>query len=89
MLYVPVAQQEQMPRELEVRTAGDPASTAATLRRALGRVDDRLATVATIELRQQVESSLVAERLTATVSATFGILALALAAVGLYAWWHT
>jgi len=84
MLYVPVAQHEQMPRELEVRTAGDPASTAATLRRALGRVDDRLATVATIELREQVESSLVAERLTATLSATFGILALALAAVGLY-----
>ncbi len=84
MLYVPVAQQEQMPRELEVRTAGDPASTVATLRRALGRVDERLATVATIELREQVDSSLVAERLTATLSATFGILALALAAVGLY-----
>ena len=84
MLYVPFAQHDQTLRELEVLTSGDPASVAATLRRELASVDRRLATVSTIELREQVNASLVAERLTATLSAGFGLLALALAGIGLY-----
>ena len=84
MLYVPIAQHEQIPRELEVRTAGDPAALAATLRRELARVDERLTAAAIVELREQVTASLVVERLTATLSTVFGVLALALAAVGLY-----
>ena len=43
-----------------------------------------LAIVAMTELRDQVDASLVAERLIAKLSVTFGLLALALAAVGLY-----
>ena len=35
-----------------------------------------------VELRDQVDTSIVAERLIAKLSATFGLLALALAAVG-------
>jgi predicted permease len=84
MLYVPFAQYEQNMHELEVRTAGDPAAVAATLHRELASVDSRLAVVAMTELRTQVDASLVPERLVAKLSATFGLLALALAAVGLY-----
>jgi ABC-type lipoprotein release transport system permease subunit len=84
MLYVPFTQYQQDLREVEVRTAGDPAAVAATLHRELARVDRRLAIVAMIELRDQVDASLVAERLIAKLSTAFGLLALALAAVGLY-----
>jgi predicted permease len=84
MLYVPFTQYDQNLRELEVRTAGAPAAVAAALHRELAGVDRRLAIVGMIELRDQVDASLVAERLIAKLSATFGLLALALAAVGLY-----
>jgi predicted permease len=84
MLYVPFMQYDQNPREVEVRTAGDPAAIAATLHRELAAVDRRLAIVSMMELRDQVDASLVAERLIAKLSAAFGFLALALAAVGLY-----
>jgi predicted permease len=84
MLYVPFTQYEQNMRELEVRTAGAPAAVAATLHRELASVDSRMAVVGMVELRDQVDASLVPERLIAKLSATFGLLALALAAVGLY-----
>jgi macrolide transport system ATP-binding/permease protein len=84
MLYVPFTQYEQNLRELEVRTAAAPAAVAVTLHRELAAVDSRVAIVAMVELHDQVEGSIVAERLTAKLSALFGILALALSAVGLY-----
>jgi len=81
---VHVVQREDTLRELEVLTAGDPGSVATMLRRARSSIDRRLSTVSAIELREQVDQSLVGERLTAKLSAAFGLLALALAAVGLY-----
>jgi ABC-type antimicrobial peptide transport system permease subunit len=78
------AQHEQNLREIQVRTAGDPAAIAAGIHRELAAVDRRLAIVGMIEARDQVEASLTPERLIAKLSATFGLLALALAAVGLY-----
>jgi predicted permease len=84
MLYVPFTQYDQDLHELEVRTAGAPATVAATLRRELSAVDSRLAIVRVVELRDRVDTSIVAERLVAKLSATFGLLALALAAIGLY-----
>jgi predicted permease len=84
MLYVHFAQHEQNLSEIQVRTAGDPTAVAATVHRELATVDGRLAVVGMIEARDQVDASLIAERLIAKLSATFGLLALALAAVGLY-----
>lgn len=84
MLYVPFTQYDQNLRQIEVRTAGAPAAVAATLHRKLAAVDRRLAIVAMTELRDHVDASIVAERVIAKLSATFGLLALLLAAVGLY-----
>jgi predicted permease len=84
MLYVPFTQYDQNLRQLEVRTAADPSSLAATLARELTAVDPRVAIVASAELRDMVDASLASERLIARLSAAFGLLALALAAVGLY-----
>ena len=84
MLYVPFTQIDQALSELQVRTSGDPSAVAGTVHRALTAVDRRLAIVGMTEARDRVEASIVAERLIATLSATFGLLALALAGIGLY-----
>jgi ABC-type antimicrobial peptide transport system permease subunit len=84
MLYVPFTQFEQNLAELEVRTAGDPAAVAATLYRQLAGVDRRVAVVGMVEARDQVDASILAERLIAKLSVTFGLLALAVAGLGLY-----
>jgi predicted permease len=84
MLFVPLGQDNQNPRELEVRTSADPAAVAATLHRELTSVDSRVAIVSMRTLREQVDASIVPERLVARMSTVFGLLALALAAVGLY-----
>lgn len=84
MLYLPFAQHDQGLREVEVRTAVPPSAVAGALYRELASVDRRLAVVAVTGLREQVDASLVPERLTAKLSAAFGLLALTLAAVGLY-----
>ena len=84
MLYVPFTQYDQNLRSLEVRTAGAPAAVAAALRDQLSTVDRRITIAATTTLDAQIDASFAAERLIARLSAAFGLLALALAAVGLY-----
>ena len=84
MLYVPFTQYAQNLTEIEVRTAADPAAVASALHRALAAVDGRVAVIRMMALRDRVGTSMLAERLIAKLSAAFGLLALALAAVGLY-----
>ncbi len=67
-----------------VRTAADPASMLATLRR---KVLDGDATMPVYEMKtlaEQLDETLGTERLTAMLSTAFGFLATLLAAVGLY-----
>ncbi|MGH9161698.1 MAG: ADOP family duplicated permease [Vicinamibacteraceae bacterium] len=84
MLYVPFTQRDQDLGEIQVRTAGEPAAVAARVYRELAAVDSRLPVVAMRQARDQLEASIVAERLIAKLSAMFGLLALLLASVGLY-----
>jgi predicted permease len=84
MLYVPFTQFAQNLSEIQVRTVGDPSAVATTIHRELAGVDGRLAIVGMIQARDRVDASIVAERLIAKLSAAFGLLALALAGVGLY-----
>jgi putative ABC transport system permease protein len=85
MLYVPFTQHAQPLPALEVRIAGGSAAAmASTLRRELAAVDPRIALVRELTLRGQIEWSLAAEQMIARLSAVFGLLALLLAAVGLY-----
>jgi putative ABC transport system permease protein len=69
--------------ELVVRTAGDPAAVAPSIRAA---VHDALpsAAVETVPLSRRVAASVDQPRFAMTVLAAFALLALALAAVGLY-----
>jgi ABC-type antimicrobial peptide transport system permease subunit len=62
----------------------DPLSVAAGVRRVIQQADSRLPVFDVKTLTEQVDESLVQDRLTASFSSLFGLLALLLASVGLY-----
>ncbi|MCW5558257.1 MAG: FtsX-like permease family protein, partial [Verrucomicrobiae bacterium] len=67
-----------------VRTTGDPAAMMAMIRQAVREVDGSLPLGDLRTLRQQVERNWAQERFFASLSSFFGLLALLLAAIGLY-----
>jgi predicted permease len=67
-----------------VRTAGDPAALFGTVRAALREMDENLPIFAMRTLEEQVDRSLLTERMIATLSSAFGSVATLLALVGLY-----
>jgi predicted permease len=84
-LYVPYNQQEfVVGMTAYVRTAADPAGLFLTLRKVVTELDDSVPLYQMRTLDQQVENSLITERLLATLSGGFGLLATLLAALGLY-----
>ncbi|MBA3322615.1 MAG: ABC transporter permease [Pyrinomonadaceae bacterium] len=68
----------------EVRTASDPASFVPTMRQAVREVDSSLPLYNITTQVEQSEQSLTMERMFARLLSLFGLIALALAAVGLY-----
>lgn len=68
----------------EIRTAGDPGSVVAELRREVQRFNRNLPIRSIKDIRQLIDESLVSERLIAKLSTFFGALAILLAAIGLY-----
>jgi predicted permease len=72
------------PRNLYVRTAGNPIDLIEPLRAAVRSLDRNVPLSDVKTFAQQVDESLVQERMTATLSGFFGGLALFLAALGLY-----
>ena len=83
-MNVPFTQVERSLREIQIRTAGDVSAVAATLYRTLAGGDRRLPIVGMMTARDRVDASLATQNMIARVSSVFGLLALALAAVGLY-----
>ncbi|HEX4770017.1 MAG TPA: ABC transporter permease [Bryobacteraceae bacterium] len=67
-----------------VRTAHNPDDTFSSIRRRVHDIDPNTPIFDMITLEKAVEDSLVTERLIASLSTSFGFLATALAAVGLY-----
>ena len=67
-----------------VRTGRDAASVMPGIRAAIREMDANLPIPTMMTLDQQLEESLVTERMIATLSSVFGVLATALAIVGLY-----
>ena len=67
-----------------VRTHGDPANLFASIRQTVHEVDANVPVFGMRTLEQQMDKSLMTERLLATLSTIFGCLATLLAAVGLY-----
>jgi predicted permease len=85
-LYQPTLQMPTLPGGfyLEVRTAGDPAPLVVPLERALRAADPSVAVLRVDRLSDLVGESVVEDRLVAHVVSVFGLLALGLAALGLY-----
>jgi predicted permease len=83
ILYAPFAQLGRSVGEIQVRTSDDVSVSPATLYRALADVDRRLTIVGMTTARERVQASLATQNLVAWVSSAFGLLALAIAAVGL------
>jgi len=98
MFYVPLTQyidyKQELMQKLELRThfiggimlvTNIPAGTLEPLlRRTLAEVDPNLTIIGVRTMQQQVESSFDQERAVASLAGLFGIVALLLAAVGLY-----
>ncbi len=68
---------------MEIRTTGDPASVMATARQQVLAINNRLL-LSVKPLRQQIDDTLLQERMIGKLSALFGLLALLLASGGLY-----
>ncbi|HTP33342.1 MAG TPA: ABC transporter permease [Candidatus Acidoferrales bacterium] len=66
------------------RAAGDPTAVFAAMRNAVQQVDANVPVYRVRTLTQQVDKSLMSERLLASLSGVFGGLATLLAAIGLY-----
>lgn len=70
---------------LYVRTYGDPTATIGAVRAILRRLDPRVLMVEANTLEQDIQSSLWQERLITLLSGFFGVIAVILSGIGLYA----
>ncbi|HEV2416673.1 MAG TPA: ABC transporter permease, partial [Terriglobia bacterium] len=83
--YMPLSQDPKFfAGNIEVRATGDPAGVAAEVRQAIREVDSALPIMRVQTLRRLVYDQLNQQRLVARLSVLFSLLALVLAAVGLY-----
>jgi predicted permease len=86
-VYRPILQMEDQSaftNVIQVRTEGDPLSVASDVRTAIAQVDDKLTIGGLTSLRLQTDEALRQEKLIAQLVSFFSLLALLLAAVGLY-----
>ena len=84
-IFLDTFQEKHAASQFEVRTAGDPAILIATVRREIHDLTNgRIAIGKTYTFAEQVDASIVQERLIAMLSAFFGAAALLLSAMGLY-----
>jgi predicted permease len=87
MIYLPLAQiagSHAYAHSLELQTAGDPASVAGQVRRALAQIDPNLAVLKMETISQQVNHLMDQEQLISQLCTWFAVLALLLTSIGLY-----
>ena len=83
-VYQPLAQNHETGMALHLRTKGKPASLAASVRREVQSLEPNLAVTNLESMSDVLSGSLFAARMGAVLLGIFGLLALLLAAVGLY-----
>jgi macrolide transport system ATP-binding/permease protein len=83
-VFRPLWQSELSSSSLIVRAETDPQTLIAAVRRELQQLDPRLPIAGTKTMTEQLSFALLPARLAASVLGGFGLLALALAAIGLY-----
>jgi putative ABC transport system permease protein len=83
-IYWPAAQFPSLQETLLVRTAGDPRALLPSIRAAVHALDPQLPVFATRTMDEAIAASIATQRSSATLVGGFSILALFLAALGLY-----
>ena len=83
-VYLCELQRDAFGKSIYVRTTARPENAFSALRSAVHELDTNLPVVNMKTMSQQLEDSLVTERLVATLSTVFGALATILAVIGLY-----
>jgi len=83
-IYVPLAQNRAGQFTIIARTAGSPTALAAALRAEVHRLDRNLPVFDVKTMNEHIGEALSQERMIATLLGIFGLLALLLAAVGIY-----
>jgi predicted permease len=83
-VYFSLEQGEDAARNIYVRAKGSPAGMVADIRRALAAVDANLPIAEIVPLNVQFADGLSTEKLLARLTAIFGTITLALAAIGFY-----
>jgi putative ABC transport system permease protein len=83
-VYVPYRQRPDGEMNLLVRSAGDPASLTAEIRRAVASIDKDQPVSAVVTMQQLVSDSVATQRVTLILLGLFGGLALVLAVIGVY-----
>jgi predicted permease len=84
MMSIPVWRRFAAQRDLVIRTSGSATQLSALLRREIHDLDPVIPLLSVRTLEHDVDESILVERLIATLSEFFGLLALLLSAVGLY-----
>lgn len=82
--YLPYSQNVRYLNEFEVRYTGDSAAVITAIRRTVGGIDANLHLSDVGTLNQKIDDSLTNRRLVAQLSIFFGLLAVFLAAIGIY-----
>jgi predicted permease len=84
-IYTPVFQSSEAGRmTFEARAESNPRNLIADIRRVVSEIDSNVPLFDVKTIEDQIDESLVQERLVARLSGFFGLLALALACVGLF-----
>ncbi|HVR95585.1 MAG TPA: FtsX-like permease family protein, partial [Thermoanaerobaculia bacterium] len=84
LCYIPVLQSYRPETVILLRTSDEPLSHVQSLRQAVEGLDPNLPIAAVKSLREHLRISVFAQRLAAAFLGAFGLLALLLAALGLY-----
>ena len=83
-LFIPLAQEHRPKAILHVRTGQDPTAVLPALREALRRLDPNLPLSGVQTMEQHLQEALVAQRIASSLLGVLGLLAVAIASVGLY-----
>jgi len=83
-VYAPLAQNYESGMALHIRTAGDPLDLIGPVRQAVRSVDPQLVVLRPAALREVFQRSIGDQRMMAMLVGLFGVIAVVLAAVGLY-----
>jgi putative ABC transport system permease protein len=83
-IFLPFLQGRTPPTTLAIRTVGDPMAISSAVREAIRRLDENLPPYDIKTLEQRVSDSVAPRRFLVSLMSLFALLALALAATGIY-----